>query len=88
MFNINFLAAGCIGLKLLKKKAIALAFFFCGCNQSQIFPRSTCKGNILFEREKRVLWILLQKHTTSTNFSSSQEEYPGLPGGGGIFYFY
>ena len=39
-------AAGCIGLNFLKKSTIALAFFSCGCNQSQIFPRS--HANVIF----------------------------------------
>jgi len=29
------------------KNAIVLAFFSCGCNQSQIFPRSGGKNTIL-----------------------------------------
>jgi hypothetical protein len=44
-------------IEMIEKKAIALAFFFCGCNQSQIFPRSGCKGNILYDIGKRVFGI-------------------------------
>ncbi|MFA5588143.1 MAG: hypothetical protein WC987_05180 [Mariniphaga sp.] len=36
------------------KKAIALAFFHGGCNQSQIFPRSDGKYTIVAENKKRV----------------------------------
>jgi hypothetical protein len=48
-------------IEIVEKKAIALAFFFCGCNQSQIFPRSTCKVNILYDTKKRVFGIYLKE---------------------------
>jgi hypothetical protein len=44
-------------IEMIEKKAIALAFFSCGCNQSQIFPRSGCKVNILYDIIKRVFGI-------------------------------
>jgi len=40
------------------KNAIVLAFFSCGCNQSQIFPRSGHKCNIHFANKKRVFGII------------------------------
>ncbi len=33
--------------RLMLKNAIVLAFFSCGCNQSQIFPRSGAKSTNL-----------------------------------------
>jgi len=40
------------------KNAIVLAFFSCGCNQSQIFPRSDGKNTILRGNKKRVFGII------------------------------
>jgi len=34
---------------------IVLAFFSCGCNQSQIFPRSGGKNNICILKMKEVI---------------------------------
>jgi len=43
---------------LILKNAIVLAFFSCGCNQSQIFPRSGSKNTILILNKKRVFGII------------------------------
>jgi hypothetical protein len=41
--------------RLMLKNAIVLAFFSCGCNQSQIFPRSGVKSTNLRRNKKRVI---------------------------------
>jgi hypothetical protein len=41
------------------KKAIALAFFHGGCNQSQIFPRSDGKYTIVAENKKELQDFLI-----------------------------
>ncbi|MBN2636445.1 MAG: hypothetical protein JXR61_09250, partial [Prolixibacteraceae bacterium] len=46
-------------VRLMLKNAIVLAFFSCGCNQSQIFPRSGNKFTILILNKKRVNGIIL-----------------------------
>lgn len=44
-------------MRLILKNAIVLAFFSCGCNQSQIFPRSGGKYTTPVLKYKRVVWI-------------------------------
>ncbi len=41
-------------IRLIMQNAIVLAFFLCGCNQSQIFPRSGDKCNTSILNKKRV----------------------------------
>lgn len=63
-------------IEIDEKKAIALAFFSCGCNQSQIFPRSGCKGNILCEIKKRVFGIYLKGDGVDLFFYFCDNNHP------------